>query len=254
MESFPHDALAKEYPQTVEEWKTISETQNVPHEWVMFAELGMVSFVTPTAVLQSNPSTCTLLLGSSSCTLGARNTSNLLRLYRPFFDVAGSRARSDCEHRARRWETEHGAGRVLRNQKKASLEQLIQRANWKHSAGSLEGEGRVMARPQNRGRSCEFQAEDNRTCSWVQQEEHVNEATVTELHKRYKWKRTTINGDKSFGMSFPFFGCIGAVHLPDFTNLYVESDPLASGLCQFLLHSSVYCSRGHHSCCQRTHQ
>ena len=142
----------------------------------------------------------------------------------------------------------------LAKSKTASLEQPIQRANWKHSAGSLEGEGRVMARPQNRGRSCEFQAEDNRTCSWVKQEEHVNEATVTEFHKRYKWKRTAINGDKSFEMSFPLLGCIGAVNLPDFTNLYVESDPLASGSCQFLRHNSVFSSRRHHSCCQRTHQ
>ena len=50
----------------------------------------------------------------------------------------------------------------------------------------------------DQGRSCAFQAEGKRTFSWVQQEGHVNEATVTKLHERYKWKRTTINGDRSF--------------------------------------------------------
>ena len=35
---------------------------------------------------------------------------------------------------------------------------------------------------------------------------------MTELHERHKWKRNTIDGDKSFQMSSPFFGSIGAFH------------------------------------------
>ena len=173
----------------------------------------MVSFLTPTAVLHPIKSINVFSLARFFFLhLGVRNTSNLLGLHQTLFDVVGSRARSDREHRARRWETEHGAGRVLRNQRQpARSNPHTGPIDMMHSAGSLECEGRVMARPQNRGWSSECQAEGKRTFSWVQQEGHVNEATVTDLHERYKWKRTTINGDKSLEISFPFFGC-GAVY------------------------------------------
>ena len=60
------------------------------------------------------------------------------------------------------------------------------------------------------------QAEGKRTFSWVQQEGLVNEANVTELHGGHKWKRTTSNGDRSFEISFRFFGCVGPIHFCEF--------------------------------------
>ena len=43
------------------------------------------------------------------------------------------------------------------------------------SSGSLEGEGRVMARPQNLGRSVGYMAEGKRFFKWLLQEGTVNE-------------------------------------------------------------------------------
>ena len=151
MEGFPHNITVAENPDDVLEWTTVGETQNVPCEWVMFCELGMLP-------------------------IKSTHVSSLIW----FFDIIENRSRLDRQNRALQWDTHNGGGRMLRNQRQpvwcnpfSGLHDMTQ------SAGSLEGEGRVMAHPPNRSRSCAFQAEGKRTFSCVQQEGHVNEAIVT---------------------------------------------------------------------------
>ena len=41
-----------------------------------------------------------------------------------------------------------------------------------------------------------------------------------------KWKRTTVNADKTFTIMFPYFTAAGALHIEDVLHLYVLNDPL----------------------------
>ena len=228
-ESFPHELLLECYPDAVDMWKKIGLTQNVPYEWVMMMELGMVSFLTPTAVLYPIESvTIYFLVWLFFCHPGATNTSNLLRLYQNIFDIIEARARTDRQTRYDQWEQTNRKVDAA-----ARRERGTHRSNpysgpldMTQSAGSLEGEGRNMARVQNRGRSCGFTAEGKKIFSWLQAEGSVNEAIATELHERFKWKRTTLDPTRSFELYFPHFGAIGAVHLEDFAQMYLETDPL----------------------------
>ena len=94
------------------------------------------------------------------------------------------------------------------------------------SAGSLEGEGRIMAQPQNLCRAVGFIPEGKRFFRWLQAEGTINEAIATELYERAKWKRNTIHEDRSFAITSPFFAAAGAVHVPDVASLFIEGDPL----------------------------
>ncbi|OLQ06383.1 hypothetical protein AK812_SmicGene10342 [Symbiodinium microadriaticum] len=82
----------------------------------------------------------------------------------------------------------------------AMLLQAIQAQTAVLQSGSLEGEGRVMARPQILGRSAGFMAEGKRLFKWMLAEGTMNEFIVTELYERSKWKRSTIHDDRSFEM------------------------------------------------------
>ena len=94
------------------------------------------------------------------------------------------------------------------------------------SSGSLEGEGRLMAQEQNLGRSTGYMAEGKRFFKWLLQEGSLNESIATELYERSKWKRTTINDERSFEVLYPFFAVCGALHVPDVASLFLEGDPL----------------------------
>ena len=92
--------------------------------------------------------------------------------------------------------------------------------------GSLEGEGKQMALPQNVGRSCSLMSSGKRLIMCLHNEGSLNESIVVELHERAKWKRTTVDGTRSFTIPYPFFGAAGVLHPQDVAKLHLEDDPL----------------------------
>lgn len=55
-QEFPAEIVKANYPEAVQRWEQFGCTQSVPWIWVMFAELCLVSFLSPTAVLRPMPS------------------------------------------------------------------------------------------------------------------------------------------------------------------------------------------------------
>ena len=49
---------------------------------------------------------------------------------------------------------------------------------------SLEDDGKLVTLRQNPGRCCGFTSEGKRLLMWLQNEEHMNEPLVVELHER----------------------------------------------------------------------
>ena len=222
-QEFPAEIVKANYPEAVQRWEQLGCTQSVPWIWVMFAELCLVSFLSPTAVLRPMPSiTVYAVLWFFFVHPGATSTSNLLRLYGDALDTIEHRARTDRQRRREEWKVQHGAkggGKGAPNPYVGDLSMTV-------SAGSLEGEGRMMAQPQNLGRSVGFMSEGKRFFTWLQSEGSINESIATELYERAKWKRTTIHEDRSFEMSYPFFAACGALHVPDVASLFLDGDPL----------------------------
>ena len=231
---FPTDIIAESCPGAVERWQQIAATQSVPWMWVMAAELVLSGFLAPTAVLFPVQSiTVYPLLWLFFLHPGSTQTSGLVRLYANVFDNIEARAREDRRSRHRAWAAAHPPGQALggggiRRQRNAGGHgnPYSGDLHMTQSAGSLEGEGKNMAQPQNMGRSCGFMAEGKRLFRWLAQEGGVNESIVTELHERFKWKRQTLQGDRSFEIPFPYFGACGALHVPDIAHLFLGDDPL----------------------------
>lgn len=222
-QEFPTDLVKANYPEAVQRWEALGCTQSVPWMWVMFAELCLVTFLSPTAALRPIPSiTVYAVLWFFFVHPGATSTSNLLRLYGDALDTIEHRARTDRIRRREDWKAQHGAkggGKGAPNPYIGDLSMTV-------SAGSLEGEGRMMSQPQNLGRSVGFMSEGKRFFKWLQNEGSINESIATELYERAKWKRTTIHEDRSFEMSYPFFAACGALHVPDVASLFLDGDPL----------------------------
>lgn len=155
-EDFPTEVLETSYPEAVARWKLIGTTQSCSWIWVMFAELCLVSFLAPTAVLMPIPSIVIYgVLWFFFLHPGATSTSNLLRLYSDALDIVEHRARADRTRRREEWTQARGrdaaqdAGRRApaapgKNPYKGELSMTL-------SSGSLEGEGRLMAQEQNLG-------------------------------------------------------------------------------------------------------
>ena len=98
--------------------------------------------------------------------------------------------------------------------------------NFSLGSGSLEGEGKVASQTCNLGRACAFLTEGRRWFNWLSAEGSLNETIVTELFERAKWRRVTLDGNRSFTIMFPFFALSGAVHLPDIAFMFAGDDPL----------------------------
>ena len=65
------------------------------------------------------------------------------------------------------------------------------------------------------------------------------ELVIVELHEMAKWKRTTMDGTRSFTIFYPFFVAAGALHPPDVAKWSLEKDLLEGLLSdQFLRHTS----------------
>lgn len=116
-EDFPTDLFETSYPEAVARWKLIGTTQSCSWKWVMFAELCLVSFLAPTAVLMPIPSIVIYgVLWFFFLHPGATSTSNLLRLYSDALDIVEHRARADRTRRREEWTQARG-----RDQKKVQL-------------------------------------------------------------------------------------------------------------------------------------
>ena len=59
-------------------------------------------------------------------------------------------------------------------------------------SGSLEGEGKLMALPQNFGRSAIFMTEGKRLLKWLQNEGALNDSIVVELWERAGLRRSSL--------------------------------------------------------------
>ena len=80
--------------------------------------------------------------------------------------------------------------------------------------------------PQNLGMSVGYQVEGKLFLRWLANESSVNQSIVTTLFERYRWKRTTVDGKKSFSIYYPFIGICGALHLGDIAHVFTGSDEL----------------------------
>ena len=130
-----------------------------------------------------------------------------------------------------------------------NTERVLLRSAWKRQQGgrpsdlktpyagdlnisSLQGLGRwrVTESSWHSGRTSVgvvgFMSQGRRLLMWHQNEVHMYESVIVELHEMAKWKRTTMDGTRSFTIYHRFFGTPGAVHPPDVATLYLEIDPL----------------------------
>ena len=93
-------------------------------------------------------------------------------------------------------------------------------------SGSFEGISISAAQQQNLGMAVGFMAEGSKWLEWLMSVKSTNRSIATELHERFLYKRTTVDGQRNFKMPFPYFGFYGNVHLEDIAPLFLESDEL----------------------------
>ena len=224
------------YPDLVAEWEIVGKLQSVPWQWVCSVELSLAGFLAPTACLypvQSiaiYPLTWMFLLHP-----GSTQTSGLLRLYQDAFDEIERLVNQERAAASADWKASHPAPAA--NEKNPYEGRL----NFSLGSGSLEGEGKVAAQACNLGRACAFLTEGKRWFSWLSAEGTLNETIVTELYERAKWRRVTLNGDRSFVIMFPYFAVAGAVHLPDIAFLFAGEDALGiRGRARFMYTRQVF--------------
>ena len=218
---FPKEALKNWYPELIAEWEVVAKLESVPWVWVAILELSLTGFLAPTAVLypinsiQIFPLTWPFLLHP-----GSTQTSGLLRLYQDVLDEMELSINAWRAEAAAAWKRDNPAPAPgAKNPFDGSI-------NLSLGAGSLEGEGKMAAREVNMGRACAFLTEGKRWFSWLQSEGTLNETIVVELYERAKWRRVTLDGTRSFTLMYPYFGVVGAVHLPDIAFLWAQEDAL----------------------------
>ena len=94
------------------------------------------------------------------------------------------------------------------------------------ASGSLEGEGKKAAQPQNLGSSCGLMPEGEKWMSWCLAEGQVNRSIVVEVCERAMWHWYTAMADRSFSVQFAYFCVGGALHLQDVASLFCGNDPV----------------------------
>jgi len=210
----------------VEKWQLIGATQSVSWVWVMLCELALVSFLTPNArffPLASFPVFSVVwmfFVHPGSC-----HTSNLLRLYHNC--LHGLEMKANAARAAMRAALQQqalpgrGALAVL-NKKLQALKPL----QFRFGTGSLEGIGLKMAFDKWRTAAGGFLVEGSQFITWLTSELGINVAIATQLWERMAWQRDTVNQLRSFGMSYPFLGVLGALHVEDIWGLFAYADPL----------------------------
>ena len=165
---FPEAEVRALYPELVEVWTTIGQSQNVPWQWVMVMELSLATFLAPIAVLMPTR-TIKIFLALWSFLLhpGSTHTSN------------SSRCIVTCSTSLRAWS-------------RVSTAPIVHNGSVRPGDISMTARfwfsQKLMALPQDIGRSCSFMIEGKKFLMWLQNEGNVNESIVVELHERSKWE------------------------------------------------------------------
>ena len=224
---FPEGEIRRLFPDLVDEWEIIGQAYSVPWVWVMLQELAISSFLSPTAILFPTPSIRVFcMVWWFILHPGSTGTSQILRTYGEVYDILEARANADRRQLRKEWNDANMA-RNAADRSPTTANPYHGEVNMVMGSGSsIEGEGKIAAKPQNVGRTCGFMSEGKRFFKWLTQEGGQNEAIVVELYERRTWRRYTINDDRSFVIPFPSFQAIGGVHLQDIMEVYVGDDAL----------------------------
>ena len=215
------DSVREKIPELVAHWEIVAKLQSVPVVWVMAVELSLAGMLSPTAALY--PMQSITIYPLTWCFLlhpGSTQTSGLLRLYQDVVDTLEIRI-NQARYRLRQEWAQHNpnAPADQENPFKGDVSICM-------GAGSLEGEGKEKSLKSNLGRSIAILTEGKRFITWLTNEGSLNESIVTELFERAKWKRTTLDGQRSFTLFYPYFMVFGAIHLKDILPLSHGDDAL----------------------------
>lgn len=247
-ETFDAQILRDLYPDLRQQWTDVAAAMQVPWQYVMVLDLSLAASMAPTAVLfplptlQIYPVVWWFLLHP-----GATNTSAVVRLFADVLDLLEREMNKRRDDLRADWANSNAGHRPGQNPFTGAVSVT-------GGSGSLEGEGKLMALPQNFGRSISFMTEGKRLLKWLQSEGALNESIVVELWERLglkfwmffhpccivsytlavffvavrgmKWKRPTVNADRTFTVDCPFFLAAGALHVEDLLELYGLNDPL----------------------------
>ena len=71
-----------------------------------------------------------------------------------------------------------------------------------------------------------FHVEGKLWLAWLTLMSGLHQSLVTILYERARWKRSTVDGKKSFSIYWPYFAVLGAVHVNDVAKLLLGEDPL----------------------------
>ena len=219
---FPNETIQNLHPDLVETWTVIGVSHTVPWQSVVVMVLSLGTFLSPTAVLMPTttmkifPVLWNFLIHPCST-----HTSNLIAVCRDAFDSIEAAVSSERTKARLEWRRQYPRVAEERNP-------FSGKVSMSGASGSLEGEGKQMALPQNLGRSCSLMSSRKRLIMCLHNEGSLNESIVVELHEHAKWKRTTVDGTRSFTIPYPFFGAARVIHPQDVAKLYLEDDPLVS--------------------------
>lgn len=177
-EPFPEGLLLQHYPALLQEWRAIADAMQVPWQYVMVCELSLASFCSPTAVLFPwNTLRVYPVLWWFLLRPGAFNTSGIIRLYsEACFQIftcshSWSQRIVVCDQVWHLLEQDINAARgQLRDQWQGQGNQrnpFAGSVSATSGSGSLEGEGKLMALPQNLSRSCGFLTEGPGRCFFL---------------------------------------------------------------------------------------
>ena len=197
-EAFSEEDVQPLYPDLLSKWKRVGGALQVPWQYVMVMDLSLTAMLSPTAVLfpfktlRIYPVVWWFLFHAR-----AYNTSGVLRVYCDVLQLCEAdvnRVRREYRHA---WSAANAEAMAPARQS-ADRNPYLGEVSMTGGSGSLEGEGKLMALPQNLERSCSFMTEGQRLLKWLQAEGALNESIVVELFERMRWKRATVNADRTF--------------------------------------------------------
>lgn len=169
-ESFDPAILHGLYPALHQQWTDIANAMQVPWQYIMALDLSLATAMAPTAVLfalptlQIYPVVWWFLLHP-----GATNTSAAVRLFADVLDLLEREMNKKRDDLRAGWTDSNPGQRPVQNPFTGSVS---------------EDEGKLMALPQNFGRSVSFMTEGKRLLKWLQNEGALNESIVVELGER----------------------------------------------------------------------
>ena len=237
---FPAEIFERVMPQQVARWRLIGDLKSVPWQWVLACELALTAFLSPTAVLLPEPEIAIFaVIWFMFVHPGSTNTSGIISFYGDFLDEIELKANDDrlAAWKARGHEElpsaagapaplQHGVARVDNRRRGSAGGARPEPLEFVQGTGSVEGLGIMASATQNLGMGVGFQVEGSLFLRWLLSESLVNQSIVTTLFERFRWKRTTVDGKKSFSIYYPFIVVAGALHLNDIWDLFTGDDDL----------------------------